>query len=80
MRALISSAASAQRGAMPRTSVAATTKPRPASPARAASMPALRASRLGWKAISSITPMIWLNAPAGQSRRASIQADCVADA
>jgi hypothetical protein len=30
-----------------------------ASPARAASTPALRASRLVWKAISSTTPMIW---------------------
>ncbi len=32
----------------------------PASPARAASTPAFSASRLVWKAISSMTPMIWL--------------------
>src|SRR3546814_9198380 len=55
---LISRAASAERCASARTSWATTAKPRPLSPARAASMPALRASRLVWKAISSITPMI----------------------
>ncbi len=58
--ALMSLAASAERCARPRTSEATTAKPRPASPARAASTPALSASRLVWKAISSITPMIWL--------------------
>ena len=55
---LISRAASAERCASARTSMATTAKPRPASPARAASTPALRASRLVWNAISSITPMI----------------------
>ena len=53
-------AASAERSASARTSEATTAKPRPESPARAASTPALSASRLVWKAISSITPMIWL--------------------
>ena len=43
-----------------RTSSATTAKPRPASPARAASMAALRASRLVWSAMSDMTPMIWL--------------------
>ena len=60
IRALISLAASAERWASARTSEATTAKPRPASPARAASTPAFSASRLVWKAISSITPMIWL--------------------
>ncbi len=59
MRPLISLAASAERCASARTSEATTAKPLPASPARAASTPALRASRLVWNAISSITPMIW---------------------
>ena len=53
-------AASAERCASARTSDATTAKPRPASPARAASTPAFSASRLVWNAISSITPMIWL--------------------
>ena len=57
--ALISLAACAERCASARTSEATTAKPRPASPARAASTPAFRASRLVWKAISSMTPMIW---------------------
>ncbi len=57
--ALISLAAAAERWARARTSLATTAKPRPASPARAASTPAFRASRLVWNAISSITPMIW---------------------
>ncbi len=39
------------------TSVATTEKPRPASPARAASMVALRASRLVWPAILVIRSM-----------------------
>ena len=57
--ALISLAASAERWARARTSDATTAKPRPTSPARAASTPAFSAKRLVWKAISSITPMIW---------------------
>ena len=57
---MISLAASAERWARARTSEATTAKPRPASPARAASTPAFSARRLVWKAISSITPMIWL--------------------
>ena len=56
--ALISLAAVAERWASSRTSCATTAKPLPASPARAASTPAFRASRLVWKAISSITPMM----------------------
>jgi len=40
------------------TSLATTAKPAPASPARAASTAAFRASRLVWKAISSIVLMI----------------------
>jgi hypothetical protein len=60
IRVLISLAASAERWARARTSWATTAKPRPASPARAASTPAFRARRLVWKAISSITPMIWV--------------------
>lgn len=42
------------------TSSAATAKPRPCSPARAASIAALRARRLDWSAISS---MAWVMAP-----------------
>jgi hypothetical protein len=56
--ALISLAASALRWASLRTSPATTAKPRPCSPARAASTAAFSASRLVWKAISSITPMM----------------------
>ncbi|MNS80470.1 hypothetical protein D3C72_1141500 [compost metagenome] len=58
IRILISRAASAERWARARTSEATTAKPRPLSPARAASTPAFRASRLVWKAISSMTPMM----------------------
>jgi hypothetical protein len=50
----VSRAASAARIASARTSSATTANPRPASPARAASTAALSASRLVWKAISSI--------------------------
>ena len=55
---LISLAALAERCASSRTSWATTAKPLPASPARAASTPAFSASRLVWKAISSIIPMM----------------------
>jgi len=49
------------------TSSATTAKPRPASPARAASMAAFKASRLVWSAMSEITlmmaPMPWASLP-----------------
>ena len=56
--ALISLAASALRCASERTSEATTAKPRPCSPARAASTAALSARMLVWKAMPSITPMM----------------------
>ena len=55
---LISLAASALRCASERTSPATTAKPRPCSPARAASTAAFSARMLVWKAIPSITPMM----------------------
>ncbi len=55
---LISLAAAAERWARVRTSPATTAKPRPCSPARAASTAALRARMLVWKAMPSITPMM----------------------
>ena len=58
IRSPISFAASAERTASARTSEATTAKPRPASPARAASTPAFSASRLVWKAMSSITRIL----------------------
>ncbi|CAM3513725.1 hypothetical protein ACAN107058_07830 [Paracidovorax anthurii] len=58
MRALISLAACAERCASVRTSLATTAKPRPCSPARAASTAALSARILVWKAMESITPMM----------------------
>ena len=54
----MSLAACEERCARLRTSEATTAKPRPASPARAASTAALSARRLVWRAISSITPMM----------------------
>ncbi len=54
----MSLAACEERCARLRTSDATTAKPRPASPARAASTAALSASRLVCRAISSITPMM----------------------
>ncbi len=54
----MSLAASLERCASVRTSEATTANPLPASPARAASTAALSASRLVWKAISSITRMM----------------------
>jgi len=56
--ALISFAACALRWARVRTSPATTAKPRPCSPARAASTAAFSARILVWKAIPSITLMI----------------------
>ena len=58
IRDLISLAASAERPARLRTSVATTAKPRPCSPARAASTAAFSARILVWKAMPSITPMM----------------------
>ncbi|MNF43099.1 hypothetical protein D3C84_241700 [compost metagenome] len=55
---LISLAAAAERCARVRTSAATTAKPRPCSPARAASTAALRARILVWKAMPSMTPMM----------------------
>ena len=55
---LISLAALALRWARPRTSVATTAKPRPCSPARAASTAAFRARILVWKAMPSMTLMM----------------------
>ena len=58
MRVLTARAASALRCARLRTSLATTAKPRPCSPARAASTAALSARMLVWKAMPSITPMM----------------------
>ena len=58
MRSLISCAACALRCASARTSLATTAKPRPCSPARAASTAAFKARMLVWKAMPSMTPMI----------------------
>ncbi|MCW0448845.1 hypothetical protein NB706_001679 [Xanthomonas sacchari] len=55
---LISLAALAERWARVRTSLATTAKPRPCSPARAASTAALSARMLVWKAMPSMTEMM----------------------
>ena len=55
---LISLAAPAERWARLRTSPATTAKPRPCSPALAASTAALRARMLVWKAMPSMTEMM----------------------
>ena len=64
------------RSARARTSSATTAKPRPCSPARAASMAAFSARRLVWSAISSMVPTIspiWSDrAP----RLSTVAADC----
>jgi hypothetical protein len=56
--ALISRAAPALRCASERTSLATTAKPRPCSPARAASTAAFSARMFVWNAIASMTPMM----------------------
>src|SRR3989344_3371256 len=58
IRPLISLAASALRCARLRTSLATTAKPRPCSPARAASTAAFNARMLVWKAMESMTPVM----------------------
>src|SRR6185295_12261511 len=58
MSALISLAAAALRCASARTSLATTAKPRPCSPARAASTAAFSARMLVWNAMPSIVLMI----------------------
>ena len=58
IRFLISIAASAERLARLRTSAATTAKPRPCSPARAASTAAFSARILVWNAMPSITAMM----------------------
>ena len=60
IRVLISLAASALRCARLRTSLATTAKPRPCSPARAASTAAFSARMLVWKAMPSMVPMMSL--------------------
>ena len=55
---LISLAATAERCARLRTSLATTAKPRPCSPARAASTAAFSARMLVWKAMPSMVPMM----------------------
>ena len=72
--AWICPADSCERSASLRTSEATTANPRPCSPARAASMAALRASRFVWSARSSMTsrmrPISWLFSPSDSAREA----------
>ena len=72
MSCLISLAAAAERWARVRTSEATTAKPRPWSPARAASTAAFSARMLVWKAMESMTPMM-----STILREASLMADMV---
>ncbi len=58
IKPLISLAAPAERCANVRTSEATTAKPRPCSPARAASTAAFKARMLVWKAMPSMTLMM----------------------
>ncbi len=58
IRSLISLAAADERCASVRTSLATTAKPRPCSPARAASTAAFRARILVWNAMPSMTLMM----------------------
>jgi hypothetical protein len=72
MMTLIESVEWTERSASLRTSVATTAKPLPASPARAASMAALRARRLVWPAMSlissRISPIFWARSPRDRAR------------
>src|SRR4051812_41675586 len=68
---LISFAAWALRCARVRTSPATTAKPRPCSPARAASTAAFRARMLVWNAMPSMTPMM------SSMRRADSEMPCI---
>src|SRR6202521_6310177 len=74
-------AAALERSASRRTSSATTANPRPASPARAASIAALRASRLVWSAMSLMSsrmPSISLTRPASARVRSpdAFRSDC----
>ena len=68
MMVAMSAAEAFDRSASRRTSSATTANPRPPSPARAASMAALRASRLVWSAISLMRARM---APISLTRSAS---------